>query len=57
MRTILRFDEDDLRQLVAEKTGADLSDIVAVNTEECVGYGMNEARQPVFYIEVEKKEK
>ena len=55
MKTIIRFDEDDLRQLVAEKTGVPLADVIAINTEECVGYGMGESRQPVFYIEVEEK--
>ena len=56
MKTILRFDEDDLRELVAEKTGVNLSHITSINTEECIGYGMSETRQPVFYIEVEKED-
>lgn len=56
MKTILRFEEEDLRQLVAEKVGVPLDSVVAINTEECVGYGMGETMQPVFYIEVYRKE-
>ncbi len=56
MRTILRFDEDDLRQLVAEKTGEPLENIIAINTEEPYGYN-DESMHPIFYIEVEKRDR
>lgn len=57
MKKILRFEEDDLRRLVAAKVGASLDHVIAINSEECVGYGQGEVTQPVFYIEVELQSK
>ena len=52
MTTILRFDVNDLRELVAEKTGADLCDVTFTTRKECVGYGMGEREELVTYVEV-----
>lgn len=56
MKIIKRFYEEDLRELVAEKLGVELNDVTATYTEECVGYGMGEHYEPVFYLEVETYE-
>ena len=57
MTTILRFDVNDLRELVAEKTGANLDDVVCITRKECVGYGMGEREELVTYIEVHEHDK
>lgn len=57
MKIIKRFYEEDLRELVAEKLGVELNDVTATYTEECVGYGMGERYEPVFYLEVESDER
>lgn len=54
MKKLTRLYDEDLRELVAEKFGINKDQVTSVYTEECVGYGMAEHMQPVFYIEVEE---
>lgn len=51
MITIKRFEEDDLRRLVARELGVPVEKLVSTYTEELNGYGPNEHTVPVFYIE------
>lgn len=54
MKIFKRFEEEDLRRLVAEKLHVDISKVTSTFTEETVGYGEGEHLEPVFYIEVEE---
>ena len=54
MKIFKRFEEEDLRQLVAEKLHVDLDKVTSTHTEELVGYNHGEQYEPVFYIEVEE---
>ncbi len=50
MKIFKRFEEEDLRQLVAEKLHIDINKVTANYTEEWE----DEHYEPVFYIEVEE---
>lgn len=54
MKIFKRFEEEDLRQLVAEKLHVDINKVTSTFTEELTGYGEGERYEPVFYIEVEE---
>ena len=54
MKKILRFYEDDFRDMIMEKYDLRPEQLTSVYTEECVGYGEGERMEPVFYIEVEE---
>ena len=56
MKTIIRFEEEDLRKMVAHKLNVPEDEVIAVYTEEMQGYGQGEHTTPVFYIEYEKGE-
>ena len=51
MTTIKRFEEDDLRRLVARELNVPVDKLVSVHTEEPVGCGLSELTTPIFYIE------
>lgn len=50
MKIFKRFEEEDLRQLVAEKLHIDISKVTSNYTEEWE----DEHYEPIFYIEVEE---
>jgi hypothetical protein len=50
MKIFKRFEEEDLRQLVAEKLHVDINKVIANYTEEWE----DEHYEPIFYIEVEE---
>ena len=54
MKRLMRFYDEDLRQLVIEKYNLRQDQVTSVFTEELVGYGQGERTEPVFYIEVEE---
>lgn len=56
MKKLLRFDEEDLRNIIMEQYDVRPEQIVLVHTEETHGYGLGEQIEPVFYIEVELNE-
>ena len=56
MKKIMRLYDEDLRKLVMEKYNVNSNQVTSIYTEECVGYGMGEHTEPVFYIEVEENE-
>ena len=56
MTTIVRFNEDDLRKLVARELQVPEEILTSVYTEEMCGYGPGEHTTPIFYIEYEKRE-
>lgn len=56
MKTIIRFEEEDLRKMVARELDVPEDEVIAVYTKEIQGYGQGEHTTPVFYIEYEKGE-
>lgn len=56
MKKIMRFYENDFREMIAEKYHVADDQMTSVYTEECTGYGEGEHYEPVFYIEVEEDE-
>lgn len=52
MKHIIRFYEEDLKNIIIERLDVRPSQVLAVHTTECRGYGMAEHDEPVFYIEV-----
>ena len=56
MKTIIRFEEEDLRRLVAHQLDVPVDEVTAIYTKEVHGYGQGEHTTPVFYIEYEKGE-
>ena len=56
MKRIMRFYDEDLRNMIMEKYDLRPDQVTSIYTEECHGYGMNEHVEPVFYIEVEEDE-
>lgn len=50
MKIFKRFEEEDLRRLVAEKLHIDISKVTSNYTEEWE----DEHYEPIFYIEVEE---
>lgn len=56
MKTIIRFEEEDLRKMVARELKVPVDEVTAVYTEEIHGYGQGEHTTPIFYIEYEKGE-
>lgn len=55
MKRILRLDEADIRELVATVYDVPTSNVTTILTEEPQGY--SEEMTPIFYVEVELKEK
>ena len=57
MKRILRFYEEDLRDIIMEQYDATPDQIVLVHTEETRGYEFGKPlTESVFYIEVELNE-
>lgn len=55
MKRILRLDEHDIQELVATVYDVPTSNVATILTEEPQGY--DEEMTPIFYVEVELKEK
>ena len=55
MKRILRLDEHDIQELVATVYDVPTSNVTTILTEEPQGY--DEEMTPIFYVEVELKEK
>ena len=54
MKRIMRFYDEDLKEMVMEKYDLRPDQVMTVYTEEVKGYGLGEHVEPVFYIEVEE---
>lgn len=55
MKRILRLDEHDIQELVATVYDVPTENVTTILTEEPQGY--DEEMTPIFYVEVELKEK
>ena len=55
MKRILRLDEKDIQELVATVYDVPTGNVTTILTEEPQGY--DEEMTPIFYVEVELKEK
>ena len=55
MKRILRLDEHDIQELVATVYDVPTENVATILTEEPQGY--DEEMTPIFYVEVELKEK